>query len=129
MGPTFTHNRVSCIELSGCVKILFNCRDQTQRCNSRLDLFESQLRASTSTGSNSWHSNHLSSDRFNDRFGVTIRISNKRAERFRSESDLNHTSGVVYLLASAARGLVNGHSHSHTDCILLLLSCSANNNR
>ena len=34
------------------MKILFNCRDQTQRCNSRLVHFESQLRASTSTGFN-----------------------------------------------------------------------------
>ncbi len=34
------------------MKILFNYRDQTQRCNSRLDLFESQLRASTSPESN-----------------------------------------------------------------------------
>ncbi len=34
------------------MKILSNYRDQTQRCDSRLDLFESQLRASTSTGSN-----------------------------------------------------------------------------
>jgi hypothetical protein len=37
------------------VEILFNYLDQTQRCNSRLYLFESQLRASTSTGSNSGH--------------------------------------------------------------------------
>jgi hypothetical protein len=34
------------------VKILFNYLDHTQQCNSRLDLFESQLRASTSAGSN-----------------------------------------------------------------------------
>jgi hypothetical protein len=45
--PTFTHNRVSCIELDGCVKILFNYLDQIQRCNSRLNLIESQLHAST----------------------------------------------------------------------------------
>ncbi len=34
------------------MKIPFNYRDQAQRCNSRLVLDESQLRASTSTGSN-----------------------------------------------------------------------------
>ena len=43
-------------------------------------------------------------------FGVTVLISNKRAERFRSESDLTHTSGVVYLLPLVARGLVKEHS-------------------
>jgi hypothetical protein len=32
--------------------MVLNYRDQTQRCNSRLDLLESQLRASTSTGLN-----------------------------------------------------------------------------
>ncbi len=37
------------------MKIIFNYRAQTQRCNSRLDLFESQLRASTSTASNTGH--------------------------------------------------------------------------
>ncbi len=47
------HICVSYIELLGCVKILLNYRDQTQRCNSRLDLFESQQHASTSIGSNS----------------------------------------------------------------------------
>ncbi len=42
--------------LNHCVKILFNYRDQiyqTQRCSSRFVLVEPQLRASTSTGSNS----------------------------------------------------------------------------
>ena len=34
------------------MKILFNYRDGTQRCNSRLDIFESQQRASTFRGSN-----------------------------------------------------------------------------
>ncbi len=43
MSPTFTHQRVLCIELKGCVKILFNYLDQNQRCNCRLDIFESQL--------------------------------------------------------------------------------------
>ncbi len=40
------------------MKILFNYLDQNQRCNSRLDIFETQLRASTTTGSNriSWRS-------------------------------------------------------------------------
>ncbi len=37
------------------MKILFNYRDQTQRCNSRLVLVESQLRASTSAGSDTYH--------------------------------------------------------------------------
>ncbi len=52
MSLTFTYNRVSCIQLQCCVKILFNYRGQTQQCNRRLDLFESQLCASTSTSSN-----------------------------------------------------------------------------